>query len=1032
MKLIKLTLENIGPYKGKHVIDFDDLNNSLFLITGPTGSGKSYIFDSICYALYSETSGGKRETDDLKSKYATLEDTAFVELEFEYQKKLYKIRREPKQYKKMKRKNASGAESKEYPEVSILTMPDGSIIEKGVTSKIKEIIGLDYSQFKMTMMIAQGDFYSLINAATKDREAIFRKILNTEKLNNFTEKLKDLLQQKDKDVTLINTSINTILSKFDFDEETKTILINPNGLLSTKLPLIKSKLDLSEGELKKEKANLDSLKDNMLNANNNYIKALSNNDNFDTYHKEKANNDRLLSIKPLFDDKKNKYELALKANKVLLIDNDYEKELERNKSLRDSLDKLDRDIKELNEAKVKLTPRLERRDELAKANEKIAIKLNELESNIKEIDKYIRLKLDKTKHIDIIKKLNDKKNLILGSNNKLQNEISEVSNIAGSEPKYEELEKVNIVINKINSEIDNLKNNKKLIDSYLDDLSRYKKLSNELESKLKESNIANDNSNHYEKAFYDSIAGIIAKDLKEGEPCPVCGNIHHVKKAVLKEELSEARKNELKEIADKLSLEVNEIKAKYSSLSTAINKTREYINEFIKADFNENNILSLYNKLIENKNSLMLPLIKKRLELIEENKKIDEAKSKLEELYKDLELKNDELENIKQSIFNEERELAGIDSLLDSMSQFEEMDKESIESLINSYKEEKNNNEEFIKEVDLDLVEIERSLVGKKSVEEHDTNELKKSDNEISDIKAKLSDSLKDNGFESVDKAKLNALSETDMNSLYKEINEYDYNLKSSNDKLLNYKEKKYDEIVYQDLSVLEEEKNKSSYIYNEANDKYSNNYSIYTNNKNSYYSLEDLDRKSSDTLSVYKEIESLYNVASGKVSGNKVNFEVYYQLQIFDEILKVASFKFNTMTDGRYEMLRGLPKGGNGQIGLEIDVRDLYNGEIRPVSGLSGGESFQASMSLALAFSEIIQIKAGGVELNSMFIDEGFGTLDNEMLDNTKKTLLEIGESTNRRIGIISHIAELEKSIQSKIVVKKTSNGSSFTIINE
>ena len=88
--------------------------------------------------------------------------------------------------------------------------------------------------------------------------------------------------------------------------------------------------------------------------------------------------------------------------------------------------------------------------------------------------------------------------------------------------------------------------------------------------------------------------------------------------------------------------------------------------------------------------------------------------------------------------------------------------------------------------------------------------------------------------------------------------------------------------------------------------------------------------------------------------------------------------------------------------------------------------------MSLALAFSDIIQIKAGGVELNSMFIDEGFGTLDNEMLDNTKKTLLEIGESTNRRIGIISHIAELEKSIPSKIVVKKTSNGSSFNIVNE
>ena len=231
---------------------------------------------------------------------------------------------------------------------------------------------------------------------------------------------------------------------------------------------------------------------------------------------------------------------------------------------------------------------------------------------------------------------------------------------------------------------------------------------------------------------------------------------------------------------------------------------------------------------------------------------------------------------------------------------------------------------------------------------------------------------------------------------------------------------------------IFEEEKNKSSFIYNEANDKYSNNYSNYNMNKKSFDEVTKLSKESTKILSEYNEIESLYNVASGKISGNRVSFEVYYQLQIFEEILKFASYKFNKMTDGRYELLRGAPKGGNGQIGLEIDVRDLYNGEVRPVSGLSGGESFQASMSLALAFSEIIQMKAGGVELNSMFIDEGFGTLDNEMLDNTKKTLLEIGESTNRKIGIISHITELERSIPSKIIVTKSDKGSSFVIKNE
>ena len=1032
MKLIKLTLENIGPYNGKYVIDFNKLNNSLFLITGPTGSGKSYIFDSICYALYSKTSGGNRETDDLKSKYAKLDDTASVELEFEYHNNQYKIRREPRQYKRMKRRNALGLDSKEYLESSILTMPDGSVIEKGVTAKIVEIIGLDYSQFKMTMMIAQGDFYSLINANTRDREAIFRKILNTEKLNNFTEKLKELMQQKEKEVSSINTSINTILSRFAFDNETNTIITNPDGLLSTKLPLIKSKLDLSESDLRIEKDNLNSLEENMLNSNNNYTKALLNNDNYNTYQKEKKNNGELLSAKPLFDSKKNKYELALKANKVLLINNDYEKELERNKKLRDNLDLLAKEIKDLNDSKESLAPRIEKKEELSKSNERLAIKINELESNINEIDKYNKLRSDKENHNNNIKKLNADENLILESIDKLKNEILKYRNIASGDIKYEELEKVNTEINKITLDIDNLKNKKSNIYSYLEDMSKYKRLSDEYENKLNEFNIANDNYNHYEKAFFDSIAGIIAKDLKEGEPCPVCGNVHHVKKAVLKEELSEAKKKELKEIADSLSLEVNKIKNKCGSLSTAINKTREYISEFIKSDFNENNVLSLYNNLIEKMNLDMVPLKKRQSELIEENKKVESAKSMVDKLSMELEDEKSKLDEIRQSISSMEKELAGIDSRLEDMRKFEGADKKTIESQIDSYKNEKKENEEFIKKVDSSSAEIERQLASKKSLSEHNKNELEKSNNEISNKKSKLNDSLKDNGFEDGDKAKLNALSEKDIDALNKEINEFDYKLKSSNDKLADYKEKKYDELVYQDLSILEEEKNKASNIYNEANDKYSNNNSIYSNNMQSYKDLLKLNEENSKSLSRYKEIESLYNVASGNVPGNRVNFEVYYQLQIFDEILKVASFKFNTMTDGRYEMIRGLPKGGNAQIGLEIDVRDLYNGEVRPVSGLSGGESFQASMSLALAFSEIIQLKAGGVELNSMFIDEGFGTLDNEMLNNTKKTLLEIGESTNRRIGIISHIAELEKSIPSKIVVKKTSSGSSFNIVNE
>ena len=679
MKLIKLTLNNIGPYKGEHVIDFNELNNSLFLITGPTGSGKSYIFDSICYALYNETSGGKRETDDLKSKYATLDDTASVELEFEYQKKLYKIRREPKQFKKMKRKGAGGAESKEYNAVAVLTMPDGSVVEKDVTAKIKEIIGLDYSQFKMTMMIAQGDFYSLINAGTKDREAIFRKILNTEKLNYFTEELKKLMDQKYIEVAKINTSIDTLLSTFSFDDETNAIIKNPNGILSTKLPLIKSKLDLMEDGLKDEKKNLDLLKDNMLNANNNYTKASLNNDNFDSYQKEKDNNDKLLLDKPIYDNKKSKYELAEKASKVLAINKDYERIVNTNKLLRDSLNNLAEDIKNLNKEKDELLPSYNKKLELEELNQSLLIKIKDLESNLKEIDKYKEYKLEKEKILDNIKKLKENKASVVELCDQISKEIEKLNKIAGLESKSVEIETLRLGIEKIDSEIKELKSKGVNIDTYLCEISDYKELSKRYDDKLNEYNIAFDNYNKYEKAFFDSIAGILAKDLKEGVPCPVCGNVHHVKKATLNKELSEDEKKRLKKISDDLFNEVNILKNECGMKSTSISRFKEYISSFMHIEFNENNIVDLYNELIKSKENEKKPLIERRESLIEENRRIDSAKNEVTKLQSELDSNKKLIEDIDLKINDDERSLAGINSLIESMSEYEGMDKESIQ-----------------------------------------------------------------------------------------------------------------------------------------------------------------------------------------------------------------------------------------------------------------------------------------------------------------------------------------------------------------
>ena len=199
MKLHTLIIKNIGPYKGEHIIDFDELESSLFLITGETGAGKSYIFDAICYALYGDTSGEYRETNTLRCKYADDREIASIELTFETHGKTYKTIREPSQKRLSSKKNKDGNYYLvEYNGKSELILPDKTVLnkERDVKVKMEEILGLPFAQFKMTMLIAQGEFYKLINASTDERQKIFRKILETYRLEDFSNKLREEFKMK--------------------------------------------------------------------------------------------------------------------------------------------------------------------------------------------------------------------------------------------------------------------------------------------------------------------------------------------------------------------------------------------------------------------------------------------------------------------------------------------------------------------------------------------------------------------------------------------------------------------------------------------------------------------------------------------------------------------------------------------------------------------------------------------------------------------------------------------------------------------
>ena len=176
----------------------------------------------------------------------------------------------------------------------------------------------------------------------------------------------------------------------------------------------------------------------------------------------------------------------------------------------------------------------------------------------------------------------------------------------------------------------------------------------------------------------------------------------------------------------------------------------------------------------------------------------------------------------------------------------------------------------------------------------------------------------------------------------------------------------------------------------------------------------------------------NLYNTISGGLSGKeRVSLEAYVQMNYFDSIIDKANVRLAIMSDGQYRLVRKTDADNlRQQSGLDLDVIDYYNMSQRDVKTLSGGESFEASLSLALGLSDEIQSRAGGVTLNSMFVDEGFGTLDEDTLQHAMKALAFLAEN-NRIVGIISHVAELKDRIDKQIVVKKEKSGGSYVTLN-
>lgn len=915
MRPIKLTMSAFGPYAGETVIDFEKLGeNGIYLISGDTGAGKTTIFDGIVFALYGSASGEKREPSMLRSKYAKPDTPTFVELVFKYADKLYTVRRNPAYMRKKLKGDGFTSQSADC----CFTYPDGRVVTKKseVDEAVNKIVGVSKNQFLQIAMIAQGDFLKLLTASTEDRKTIFRYIFKTERFLKLQDKLKADYSKAKEQVEKAQNSMAQYIDGISCAEE-NPLFIQVQRAKNNELPI----LDVI--------ATLEML----IEQDENSDKEL--NSDIQIIEKQLGEVNSLLG--KLEDYKKLGKELCT-VGKAIELKSD---KFEQAKELLESEKERFKETEVLNSESAKFKAELPRYDELELQNKKIEAIHKKLKSDEKSLTDQNTLLAAKTETLEKLKA--EKSTLEKAGENK--EKLTSERNAA--EEMMKNLEALKKSLNDYDLMIASLEEKQTI----------YLEAMNTAQQSLEAYNEMN-------RSFLNEQAGILAQQLKENSPCPVCGSTVHPNiaqksdSAPTESELKKAKQKSDKAQSDaanasnvcavikgKVETAKTNIEIQLEKLigNTDINSSKEKINSLIKEQ---------------------LEIIKKlNLEITAEEKNI-KRKSELETIIPKTE---SETEKLKTDISSLKTNIASCKASLEEISRQLANLKSGL-CFVDKITAEKK------------IQEIERKSESIKKSFENAQNSFSKCEKEIIELKAK----------------------------------------KEQLKKQLESAEKIDEEKVKERQNSLTVQKQSKGELRTAIIARLSANRSAFDN----------IIKKKDEINTLEKNlvlVQSLYSTANGRISGKeKIMLETYIQMTFFDRIIARANTRFMIMSDGQYELKRRQSaENKQASEGLSLDVIDHYNGSQRSVNTLSGGESFKASLSLALGLSDEIQASAGGIRLDTMFVDEGFGSLDDESLNQAMNALKGLTEG-NRLVGIISHVNELKERIDRQIIVSKDKLGGS------
>lgn len=914
MRPIRIEMSAFGPYAGKQTVEMDRLGTSgIYLITGDTGAGKTTIFDAIVFALYGTASSDRRSGDMLRSRYAEPDTPTEVKLVFAYRNKEYEIRRNPT-YQRPKLRGEGMTQENASAE---LRLPGGEILTRTgeVDEKIREILGMTRDQFMQIAMIAQGDFLKLLLAKTEERRKIFSSIFRTGRYARLEERLKQEARQARK-------TYDDLVREIGFEQDRARLPegTDRSGLREEEYLQAIEKFRDEAGKRLEEGEKMQELLSGELDA---------------------------LAARILAAEEQEKRKKALEETRQQWTD--LQAAAEQRKQELEAARSREPEAKE-KEARLHVEQdRLQQYDRLEE------LKQQKTEAEKKQAsDEAARKKLEEgrkslTQQIQDCRQKIKEKEALAGKAAALSGEKERLRS-QGAE--YNEL--------------------KILLEAYEEASEKWSRAAVTYQAACGKEQEFGESYRRQHRAFLDDQAGILAAELAEDQPCPVCGSLHHPSPAM---KTDDAPTRETVEQSQKRWEESKTAMDEAGRKAAALRGTRD----------------SSLQHMEEKAKGLNMPMEPAALKetLMEEQKRFRskwkevtgalaaseaaaEAKVVLEEKLETLQKKQEEDEEAYRKLELESARL-----------------QEQIENLSANYSE--------LKEI---LPYPDRESAGKAA---------SLLDREIREIREAVQSA------EENEQAAAGRIQEAEgrMDELQKQIREGESAESMTSAELQENQKQKKDEQLRLQAEAKEDNL-------------------IWETNSAAAGRIRKLSGEREQAARKYSMLQNLADTANGNLSGKqRIQLETYVQQQLFDRILVRANTRFRVMSGGQYDLVRRKEYQKNQQSGLDLDVVDHYNGTTRSVSTLSGGESFMASLSLALGLSDEIQESAGGVQLDALFVDEGFGSLDEETLDQAMKAIQTLAEDGGRIVGIISHVTELQNRIDRQLLVRKMKSGGSTATIN-